>query len=260
MKKFILKNKAACLLLVVAFGVSLGLLYFFRTPKFYSKEDAFANSKLFDECIPKAVVLMGYMNGVQLNAQKGAGGTYIMYCGVSAVKDHWIEAGERASYLDVYPTMREYFLDIKKTFLREVRTKLNPNQMVVLMVVSARIGVGNFAKRLKGIQPENQNVQAEKAVPSKTLLKEFFYRQSKKNLEVQQYFWTLGQVFKGTVYIKDLYGYPMLSYRNIPISFLYNKSGSLRKDGDLLKKYRFYGNSSVERMSIIPYVECSKLN
>ena len=260
MKKFFSAMSPKCLagIAVVFYMAVASVVYFLvRTPR-YTKKETQANAELYDECIPKAIVLMGYMNGVQLDAAKTGKGAYIMYCGVSAVKDQWIQPMDYTIRAEVYPKMQEYFADIKNAFLENLQTSLEPNQMTALMVASSRMGVGNFSKRLGKLKPEGENGTVY-AVSEDALIKEFFYRQSQNNVEVQQYFWTLWQVFTEQLRIKDLYELPVMSYRYLNAHKLYTKAGKPKNQRGLLLRYTNLKEKSVRREYIIPYEQVSKL-
>lgn len=91
------------------------------------------------------------------------------------------------------------------------------------------------------------------------MIKEFFYRQSQNNVEVQQYFWTLWQVFTEQLRIKDLYELPVMSYRYLNAHKLYTKAGKPKNQRGLLLRYTNLKEKSVRREYIIPYEQVSKL-
>ena len=245
--------------IAIAFYVTVAVIaYIFARPARYTDREAKANVCMYDECITKAIVLMGYMNGVQLDAVKTGDGAYIMYCGVSAVKDRWVQPKDYTIRAEVYPIMQDYFLDIKAAFLENLQTKLEPSQMAALMVVCSRVGVGNFSKRLEKLQHEVENGTVY-AVSEDALIKEFFYRQSENNVEVQQYFWTLGQVFANELKVRDLYELPAMSYRYLDVDRLYTKSGKPKVQSGLLLRYTNLKAKSIRRENIIPYAQVSKL-
>ena len=245
--------------IAIVFYVAVAALAYLlvRQPRYTGKE-AKANAEMYDACIPKAIVLMGYMNGVQLDAVKTGDGTYIMYCGVVAVKDKWVQPNDYVLRSGVYPAMQEYLADIKTAFLENLQTKLEPNQMAAMMVVCSRVGVGNFSKRLEKLQHKDENGTVY-AVSEDALIKEFFYCQSKSNVEIQQYFWTLGQVFADELKVRDLYELPAMSYRYLDVDRLYTSSGRPRKQRGLLLRYTNLKAKSIKREHIIPYAQISKL-
>ncbi len=260
MKKFFSAMSPRCLVgIAVVFYIAVASAAYFlaRTPR-YTEKEAQANAELYDKCIPKAIVLMGYMNGVQLDALKTGDGAYIMYCGVSAVKDRWIQPKDYTIRAEVYPKMQEYFADVKNAFLENLQTSLEPNQMTALMVASSRTGIGNFSKRLEKLKPEVEDGTVY-AVSEDALIEEFFYRQSKNNVEVQQYFWTLWQVFTEKLKIRDLYELPAMSYRYLNADKLYTRAGAPKNQRGLLLRYTNLKEKSVRRENIIPYAVASKL-
>lgn len=260
MKKNFLVLSPKCLagIAIVFYMIVANLFYLLARQPRYTNKDAKANAKMYDACIPKAIVLMGYMNGVQLDAVKTGGGTYIMYCGVVAVKDKWVQPNDYVLRSGVYPAMQEYFADIKTVFLENLQTRLEPNQMAAMMVVCSRVGVGNFSKRLEKLQHGNENGTVYE-VSEETLIKEFFYRQSKSNVEVQQYFWTLGQVFADELKIRNLYELPVMSYRYLDVGWLYTSLGRPRTQRGLLLRYTNLKAKSIKLECIIPYAQISKL-
>jgi len=261
MKTNFLKTKK-CLILLSALlaGVFLFVFvgYLCKTA-FYTEEIAMENSKMYDECIPKAVVTMGYLNGIQLNAMPVGGKSYIMYCGISALKDHCITEDDRVWRTNVCDSMRIYFMDIKPYFLQNFYLRPDKNQMTALMALCARIGVGNFARRMQKLTPEAKTAEKISLIDNTSVVNEFFCHPSTAGIEVRQYFWVLAQLFRGKLTPAELYDYPVMSYRYLDTAELYKKNGRPRYHSDILKKYRHIHRRSVREEGIMPYSLLSEI-
>lgn len=232
--------------LLLSVAVSCGKAY-------YLTEDKAANSEMYDRCITKAVVAMGYLNGVQFSALHTVGDSYILYCGISALKDHWIQEDDWVLRSDVCDSMKVYFADIKPYFLEECCLRLNESQMTALMVLCARIGAGNFARRMRSLQSEIETGDKIPAIETAEVMREFFSAKPEYNTEFRQYLWVIAQLFSGELTPLRLYGYPVMSYRYLKVKKLFKKNGQPRYRPELLELYKHVGGRSVREEKIIPY-------
>lgn len=220
---------------------------------YYTAADKTANREMYDRCVQKAVATMGYLNGVQFSALHTGGSSYILYCGISALKDHWIQEDDRVLRTDVCDSMKVYFADIKPYFLEECCLKLNENQMTALMVLCARLGVGNFAGRMRSLQFEPETGDRIPAIEPDAIVQEFFIAKPAYNTEFRQYLWVVAQLFSGKLTALRLYDYPVMSYRYLDETKLYKKNGKPRYKPELLDLYRHVRGRSVREEGIIPY-------
>lgn len=232
--------------LLLSVAVSCGKTY-------YTAEDRKANSEMYDRCVQKAVVAMGYLNGVQLGAVHTGGTSYILYCGISALKEHWIQENDYVLRTDVCDSMKVYFADIKPYFLEDCCLRLNESQMTALMVLCSRLGAGNFAKHMRSLQAEAENGGRIPAIESEAIVQEFFVAKPAYNTEFRQYLWVVAQLFSGELTAARLYDYPVMSYRYLDEAKLYKNNGKPRYKPELLDLYRHVRGRSVRDEGIIPY-------
>lgn len=199
-------------------------------PEYYTISDAEYNSQLYEECIYDACKVKGYLDRWQTKAEPIGNKRYVLLLGISEQNGQWITKDAKVSKSNIYPKMREYFLAKKDIFLSSVCKRLEPQEMVALMLVHLRMGSTGFAGKLIDGTPSEIRTESDlvKAINNQEIISRLFRlpgteAKTEANKESLQYFWVLYQIYSGVLSVDDVYNFPIQSYLGIPLNEMYEE-------------------------------------
>ena len=113
-------------------------------------------------------------------------------------------------------------------------TQLSKQQLVILTLFAMRNGKYGFVKSdfLEAVKAGEPNAE------DKMALHKANGQKRELGVEAKQYLWVLKNMWKGNITAEMLLDLPMFSYKNIPLSEMYNEKGEALWNDALLQKLR----------------------